>query len=529
MKNEVMRRLTSVRETFAGYTSGQKATVVVGGAAVLLAAFLAFRWASAPSYAPLFSGLSSEDASAVVEELDAAGTPYEITDGGGTIMVPDDTVYKTRIALSGEGIPSSSSEGYSILDSQGVATSDFKEQTDYKRAMEGELTNTIESLESIDTATVHLALPEKQVFAAEQQPATASVLVKPRRGETLPDDQVQAIVHLVASSVDGLQADKVTVADSSGQVLSSSDGSAQSGSNAQMKQVEQFQTNMQTRVQSMLDRVLGPGNSTTQVTADLDFDKSVSETTRYFRAEDIPPLSENTKSETYEGTGANGGSTGVVGPDGQMEDTVTRTGTGDGTGNYEKTETTRDNAIDKTVEQREQAPGAVQSLHVGVVLDSANQGAATTAQVNDLIAAAIGIDPDRGDTVEVSSMAFDRSSEEAAAEELAAAEAAERWDRIWDAVKVGGVMLLVAIVLLVVWLRSRRKSRERKEAADKLMEQLRRDQATADATAVSPAVEVVTSDEDLEMERMRGEIADLVEQQPEDVANLLRGWLVERR
>jgi flagellar M-ring protein FliF len=528
MKNEVMRRLTSVRETFAGYTSGQKATVVVGGAAVLLAAFMAFRWASAPSYTPLFSGLSSQDASAVVEELDAAGTPYEITDGGGTILVPDDVVHRTRITLSGEGIPSSDSEGYSILDKQGVAASDFKEQTDYKRAMEGELTNTIESLDSVDTATVHLALPEKVVFAAEQQPATASVLVKPRRGEQLAEDQVQAIVHLVASSVDGLKPDKVTVTDSSGQVLSTSDGTSQSGSGAQMKQVDQFQESMRTRVQTMLDRVLGPGNSQVQVTADLDFDKSVSETTRYFRATQVPALSETTKTETYQGTGGAGGSTGVVGPDGQMEDNVTGAN-GDGNGSYTKSERTSDNAIDKTVEQREQAPGAVRSLHVGVVLDSVKQGAATTAQVSDLIAATIGTDEDRGDTIEVSSMAFDRSGEQAAAEELAAAEAAERWDRIWDTARTAGIVLLVAIAILIAWLRNRRNARERKEAADALVEQLRRDQANADATAVSPAVEVVASEEELEAERRREEIAELVEKQPEDVANLLRGWLVERR
>jgi len=528
MKNEVMRRLTSVRETFAGYTSGQKATVVVGGAAVLLAAFLAFRWASTPSYAPLFSGLSSQDASAVVEELDASGTPYEIADGGGTILVPDDAVHKTRITLSGEGIPSSDSEGYSILDDQGVTASDFKEQTSYKRAMEGELTNTIEALASVQTATVHLALPEKQVFAAEQQPATASVLVKPKRGEQMPEDQVQAIVHLVASSVDGLKPEKVTVADSSGQVLSTSDGATQNGSGAQMKQADQFQESMRARVQTMLDRVLGPGNSQVQVTADLDFDKSVSETTRYFRATQVPALSETTKTETYQGTGRDGGSTGVVGPDGQMDDNVTGGGAG-GNGSYTKSERTSDNAIDKSVEQREQAPGAVKSLHVGVVLDTAKQGAATTAQINDLIAATIGTDEDRGDTIEVSSIAFDRTSEQAAAEAMEAAEAAERWDRIWDTAKTAGIVLLLAIAILVAWVRSRRNARDRKQAADALVEQLRRDQAVSDATAVSPAVEVMASEEELEAERMRDEIAELVEKQPEDVANLLRGWLVDRR
>ena len=127
-------------------------------------------------------------------------------------MVPRDAVYQTRIELSGQGLPASSEGGYSLLDDQGISTSEFQEQTDFKRAMEGELASTIEAIDGVNGAVVHLAMPAKDVFADEQQPPTASVLVQTSPGRTLTPEQVQAVVHLVASSIDGLDPDDVTVA-----------------------------------------------------------------------------------------------------------------------------------------------------------------------------------------------------------------------------------------------------------------------------------------------------------------------------
>ena len=141
-------------------------------------------------------------------------------------MVPREQVYTTRISLSGEGLPTASEGGYSLLDDQSLSTSQFQEQTSFKRAMEGELSNTIEAIDGVETAVVHLAMPAKQVFSDEQDPTTASVLVKTRAGSTLDPEQVQAIVNLVSSSVDGLEEDKVTVADSTGKVLSAPGGSS---------------------------------------------------------------------------------------------------------------------------------------------------------------------------------------------------------------------------------------------------------------------------------------------------------------
>ncbi len=530
MKENLTRAFGRVQTSFVGFTAGQKVVAIVGTAALLLAGFMVFKWAAAPSYAPLFSNLASADASAVIEELDAQGVPYQLSNGGNTILVPSEKVYTTRISLSGEGLPTGSDGGYALLDEQSLSTSQFQEQTSFKRAMEGELANTIEAIDGVEAAVVHLAMPPKQVFADEQDPTTASVLLKTRAGTTMAPEQVQAVVNLVSASIDGLAEDKVTVADSTGKVLSAPTSSAAGSAQGQTQQVEDFQNRLNGQVQTMLDRVLGPGNSAVQVTANLSFDKTVSETTRYFGNADTA-LSESETSETLEG-GTPGTTGGVVGPDGQM-DTTTTTGGADSA--YEKSSRTSNNAVNKEVEQREAAPGGVQSLHVGVVLDTRALRGADPNDVQDLVASALGINPGRGDTIEVSSMAFDRTAEAAAAEELEASVAAEKKAATTTLIRNGGLAGVLVIMVLVAWFQARRRAKARTEATSYVVEQLRRDaldrQAAADRAALeaqSPAMLALESSEADAANEMRDEIAALVERQPEDVAALLRGWLVER-
>lgn len=527
-KDGVTRTFGRYQRTFAAFTTGQKVVAIVGSLALVLAGFMIFRWASTPSYAPLYSNLSSSDASAVVDKLDSQGVPYKLTNGGNTIMVPKDKVYATRINLSGQGLPSSSDSGYSILDKQSLSTSQFQEQTNFKRAMESELSRTIEALNGIDTAVVHLALPEKQVFSDTQDPATASVLVSTRPGEQLSAEQVQAIVNLVASSVDGLQPDKVTVADAAGHVLSSTDGTAGIAS-ARDQQVQDYQDQVNKRIQAMLDRVVGPGNSTVAVTANLDFDKSVTEKKSYTWNKNNPPLSETKAVEKYNGAAASGLS-GVVGPDGQMDSVGTA---GNGNSRYEKSSETADNAVDTTVEHRETAPGGVRNLHVGVVLDAATARNINPSEIQSLVASAVGIDPTRGDTVQVSSLPFDRSSEKAAKAELAAAQKADASAKQWSLIRNSGLAVLILLIVLLAWLKGRRRARDRADAASYVVEQLRQEAleraAAQAAVEPSPAVLALESMDHEETDEMREELAALVERQPEDVAALLRGWLVEPR
>ncbi|WP_148575486.1 flagellar basal-body MS-ring/collar protein FliF [Nocardioides caldifontis] len=524
MKDNVTRVLGRLQSTFQGFTSGQKFVAVIGTGALLLAGFMVFKWAATPSYAPLFSNLAAADASAIVEELDAQGVPYELSNGGATIMVPREQVYSTRISLSGEGLPTGSESGYSLLDDQGLSTSEFQEQTSYKRAMEGELAKTIEAIDGVETAVVHLAMPQKEVFSSEQAPTTASVMVKTRLGSTLAPEQVQAVVNMVSSSVEGLTTEKVTVTDSTGKLLSAPGGEGAASTRTQ--QVTDFENRLNTQVQSLLDRVLGPGNSAVQVRADLSFDKSVTETTRYFGNADTA-LSESETTEILEGGDPNAGAGGIVGPDSEME-----TGTTGGTSgqNYEKSSRTSDNAVNKEVSTVEAAPGGVDGIHVGIVVDPRSPSA-DAAEIQDLVTAALGIDAERGDTIEVSQLAFDRTAEEAAAAELEASEKAEKSAATWTLIRNGGLAGLLVLIALVAWIQSRRRAKARAQATEYVVEQLRQEQLERQQRAAleAPAMLALETAEASEEDLVREEISSLVERQPEDVAALLRGWLVENR
>ncbi|MBZ5737810.1 flagellar basal-body MS-ring/collar protein FliF [Nocardioides mangrovi] len=531
MKQNLNRTLTRLRTTFMSFTVGQRMVAVVGTGALLLAAFMVFRWVSTPDYAPLYSNLASEDASAVIDELNAEGVSYQLADGGSTIMVPKDSVYSTRVNLAGQGLPANSaSGGYDILDGQDISTSDFQEQTDFKRAMEGELANTIEAIDGVNTAVVHLALPEKKVFADEQDPPTASVLVSTSTG-TLDAEKVQAIVNLVAASIDGLDPDAVTVADSSGQVLSGEEGGA--GSSTRDQAVADYEADQTSQIQAMLDRVVGAGNSIATYTADLDFDKVTSESTTYDTKKEAPALSESTSKETYNGAGTSGGDTGVVGPDGQMDNSGTGTTTTTGTGSdYAKESTTRDNGVGQVVEHRESAPGALKAQHVSVVLDAATVQGIDPASVKDQIAAALGIDTKRGDTLEVTSMPFDRTADEAASKELADAAAAKAKAAQWTMIRNGGIAVGIALMLLLAWLRARKGRKQREERTTYLVEQLRQDAADRAAAVAAveqpPAMAALETAEQQANEELKRELAQLADRQPDELATLLRGWLVER-
>ncbi|HWJ81096.1 MAG TPA: flagellar basal-body MS-ring/collar protein FliF [Nocardioides sp.] len=533
MRDRMIGALERARDTFTSFTTGQKVVAIVGTAALLIGGFMVFRWVSTPSYAPLYSDLTGSDASAVVDELTSEGVPYKITNGGSTIMVPSSDVYSTRISLSGKGLPASSGgdgTGYSILDSQGLSTSDFQEQTDFKRAMEGELDNTIEAMDGVNTAVVHLAIPEKQVFADQQDPATASVLIDTTPGVTLSEEQVQAIVHLVASSIDGLDPNNVTVTDSAGNVLAMPGQDGVNGGIAgdRYDQVQQFQNSMQAQVQQMLDTVFGPGNAKATVTADLDFDHSTIESRTYTVPKDPTALSESKSSETYTGPGGAGtAGGGVVGPDGQMDPTTTGAG---GDSAYENKSSTRDNAIDQTVEHRETAPGSVKSIHIGAVIDEAAAAGRDPSAVSDLIRDAIGIDRKRGDTIEVTTMAFDRTAADAAQQELADAAKAKAdaaKQRLYRNIAIGGG---IALLILLAWAQGRRRAKAREQATTYLVEQLRADAAArAPIEAPAPAMAALEAAEESEDDQVRDDLLALVERQPEDVAALLRGWLVEPR
>ena len=181
------------------------ALAIVG---VVIGGVMFTSWANKPSYSPLYSNLAASDAASITSKLASDKVPYRLTDAGGTIEVPVNDVYSERIKLAAAGLPSSGQSGYSLLDKQGITTSEFTQQVDFQRAMEGELAKTITAIDGVAAASVHLVIPQQDVFAQSTSTASAAVLVSMTPGSSLSPTQVQAIVHLVASSVEGPRPDQ---------------------------------------------------------------------------------------------------------------------------------------------------------------------------------------------------------------------------------------------------------------------------------------------------------------------------------
>jgi flagellar M-ring protein FliF len=538
MRDRVTATLRRIVATFGAFTPGQKAMTIFAVIALAVGGYFFSTWASTPTYAPLFSNLAAADASAIVDKLAAEGTPYELANNGQTIMVPQDQVYDVRLKMSGEGLPASSdAAGYDLLDKQGVMVSDSMQQKNYQRALEGELAKTIKSIDGVTNATVHLAIPAKDVFTDEAKKPTASVLVTTSGAKKLSQAQVQAIVHLVSSSVEDLETDSVSIVGSDGKLLSSDTGDASGSSDSRTQQTLAFEQRMGSSLQAMLDQVVGEGHAAVKVTADLDYDQTETKTQKYVADPTTPPLAESKKVETY-GAGAGNTGTGVLGPDNIQ---VPTSAPSIGAGGYQNYSETKNNSVGMITETRKSAPGAVRKLNVAVLLDSKTAAGANEAQLQQLVSSAVGLDATRGDTIAVSALPFDQSAAAKSESEQAASAKAEQQAQMYTLIKNGSIVGAIVLLILFAMFSGRRRNRKLRKLIKAEVAQDGANQAidAASTQAIETnggenvlALEAKPSDADgtnAEREARQREIAELVEKQPDEVAQLLRGWLADRR
>ncbi|GIG27663.1 flagellar basal-body MS-ring/collar protein FliF [Cellulomonas marina] len=508
------------------FSLAQRTLAIIGVAVLALGGFAVYGWLSTPTMGPLFSGVTPADASAITDQLTADGVTYELADGGTTILVPTDKIYAERIKVAAAGLPAESGgDGYSLLESMPMTSSDFQQKTTYQRALQGELAKTIEAMSGVETASVKLAIPEETVFASTKADPTASVFVRTRAGAELTDDQVQAIVHLVSAGIEGMEPTDVAVVDAGGKVLSAI-GTGVTGSSSD--QASDYETKVAANLQSLLDQVLGAGKSAVTVTAEVDSSNSETTTETFTQTPDVGPLASSTTNETYTGTGG-AGATGVLGPD----NIAVPGGDGTtGTGDYSNVTEDVQNAINKTTETTSTPAGAVARQSVAVAVDSTVAAGIDMAQLQTTLAAAAGIDAARGDTLAVQQLPFDTTAAAAAQEALAAADeaaAAEAQKTLITQAAAGGLVLLLVIGFVIAG--ARRSKKARREALD-LGELAARQDAERAALEALDASEVRAigsgaDDEDDPARRRREEISAMADENPAEMAELLRGWLSE--
>ncbi len=271
--NPFLQIVEHVKVVWGRLTTGQRVVMVSVVSAAIVALVLIVQFAGRPEYVTLFSGLPEQESGKVVEYLEEQRIPYKLENGGRSIKVERKDMYKVRIQLAQEGVPADGMTGYEIFDETNLGMSEFVQKLNFRRALEGELSRTIESLDEVEKARVHIVIPEPALFREAEEPTTASVAIRLRT--RLNQDQVYGVAHLVASSVEGLMVENITIVDGKGNVLSDLQerDPAMAMTSTQMELKHSVEEKLRAKVESMLDRLLGKDNSIVRVSVDLDLSR----------------------------------------------------------------------------------------------------------------------------------------------------------------------------------------------------------------------------------------------------------------
>lgn len=512
--------------------SRRLALVAAGFGTLLLVGYMALG-GSDKSYEILFSGMTAEDAGEIASALESRGVDYRVAGGGAIIEVEAGKVHETRIALASSGLPRGGGVGFEIFDDQSLGTTSFVEQVNYRRAMQGELSRTISALTGVEAARVHLAMGRRSVFREADEKPTASITVRLRRGATLAREQVRGIVHLVSSSVDGMEPSAVVVVDDRGTVLSAGEDDASMAAQTDLEET------LSERVRQMIARVVGPDHVEVVVTATMDRRK-VEQTEEIYDKDNTALRSE---ARTVEGQGAQEAVGGIAGAQGNLPGAPGGGGGGKGTSRLSET---RNFEINKTV-RRVQTPSAqLARLHVAVLVDHKPEGPAEEgaepkmvprtkdelAQIAAIARNAAGIDDARGDSIEIRSVAFNQAPLPEPLPEVAATSALPAPPATLAA--IGGGALFV-MVFAIVWTLRRRKKKQKSQVVRRLNAELVSYPASLEAVeraldAEDPIAALAASNPtSLPGEDINARIADAVRKDPRRAADVLKGWLAEAR
>ncbi|RMN22062.1 hypothetical protein ALQ63_01313 [Serratia plymuthica] len=537
-----------------------KIPLLIAASAAIAIVVALLLWAKSPDYRVLYSNLNDRDGGAIVTQLTQMNIPYRFAENGAALMIPADKVHETRLRLAQQGLPKGGAVGFELLDQEKFGISQFSEQINYQRALEGELSRTIESLGPVQNARVHLALPKPSLFVREQKSPSASVTLTLQPGRALDDGQINAIVYMVSSSVAGLPPGNVTVVDQAGRLLTQSDGAGRDLNAAQLKYANEVENRYQRRIEAILAPMVGNANVHAQVTAQIDF-ATREQTDEEYQPNQLPnqaavrsqqmsqseqlggpqvggvpgalsnqpsapataPI-ETAKANAAAGNNANGAKPNAA---------ATRSTAANGSGpqNTRRDETTN-YEVDRTIRHTQQKAGTVQRLSVAVVVNYRGvdkdgkplpMSKEQLAQIESLVRESMGFSSSRGDTLNVVNTPF--TDTEVTGSELPFWQTQNFIDRLFDA----GRYLLVLLAAWLLWRKLVRPQLQNRQAVQQAA------LAAANAPMAKPADNNKPSNEELAQHRKSQQrvsaevqsqrIRDLADKDPRVVALVIRQWM----
>ncbi|WLI77532.1 flagellar basal-body MS-ring/collar protein FliF [Kosakonia sp. H02] len=539
-----------------------KIPLMVAAAAAVAIVVAMVLWAKSPDYRTLYSNLSDQDGGAIVTQLTQMNIPYRFADGSGAIEVPADKVHELRLRLAQQGLPKGGAAGFELLDQEKFGISQFSEQVNYQRALEGELARTIETLGPVKGARVHLAMPKPSLFVREQKSPSASVTVNLQPGRALDDGQISAVVHLVSSAVAGLPPGNVTVVDQSGRLLTQSGVAGRDLNDAQLKYTADVESRIQRRIEAILGPIVGNGNVHAQVTAQLDFANKEQTEEQYtpnggdpaqavLRSRQVnsseqiggqypggvpgalsnQPAPANTAPISTPPANQQNGQQNAQGQAQQGQQTTSTNTATSGPRNTTHNET-NNYEVDRTIRHTKMNIGDIQRLSVAVVVNyrtlADGKTAALTAdqlkQIEDLTREAMGYTEKRGDSLNVVNSPFN------ATDDVGGQLPFWQQQSFIDQLISAGRWLLVLLVAWLLWRKAIRPQLLRRQ------EEAKAAQEAAQARAeIEESVEVRLSKDEQQQQRrsnqrlsaevMSQRIREMSDNDPRVVALVIRQWM----
>ncbi|HDL7748876.1 TPA: flagellar M-ring protein FliF [Yersinia enterocolitica] len=550
--------------TLARLRANPKIPLLIAAAAAVAILVALMLWAKSPDYRVLYSNLNDRDGGDIVTQLTQLNIPYRFADNGGALLIPADKVHETRLRLAQQGLPKGGAVGFELLDQEKFGISQFSEQVNYQRALEGELARTIGTLGPVLNVRVHLAMPKPSLFVREQKSPTASVTLALQPGRALDDGQINAIVYMVSSSVAGLPPANVTVVDQTGRLLTQSDSAGRDLNAAQLKFTNEVENRFQRRIETILAPMVGSGNVHAQVTAQVDFASreqtdeeykpnqaanqgavrsqqvSTSEQLGGTNVGGVPGALSNQPSATpvapievpqpTPAAGAGAAANAANRPATAARQTAARQ---TATSSNSRHDQTTNFEVDRTIRHTQQQAGMVQRLSVAVVVnygsDKAGKPIALSkdqlAQVESLTREAMGFSTVRGDTLNVVNTPFN-ATDDASGSNLPFWQQPSFFDQLLNI----GRYLLILLVAWILWRKLVRPLIAKKQEADKAAASVNNIVQAAQTTETAKQTKEELALRKKNQQRVSAEvqaqrIRELADKDPRIVALVIRQWM----